>query len=105
MRNALGVITVLFVASFGFLAQTELPQQGDCALQAAAVEVQADFAPAQAPAVFESLGQDVVLTVLPSCFSVEGTSCSIPGTLKRCQWQPGEPELCVCQSNHTWHCG
>lgn len=42
---------------------------------------------------------------LPSCWTIQGTSCSTPGAWIRCQWQPGEPEVCVCQQNHTWQCG
>ena len=41
----------------------------------------------------------------PSCQSVHGTFCSSPGTLFFwCQYQYGEPEVCLCQSNHTWRC-
>lgn len=43
---------------------------------------------------------------LPSCFLLEDTYCSTPGLPGiRCMWQPGEPGICFCQSNHTLRCG
>ena len=42
---------------------------------------------------------------LPNCSVFQGKPCSSPGAWVRCQWQPGEPEICICQASLTWHCG
>lgn len=48
---------------------------------------------------------------LPSCFDIEGTSCTSSGVPVRCMWQEdipgqqgGEPGICFCQNN-TMICG
>lgn len=43
---------------------------------------------------------------LPSCSSIDGTSCSAPGgPLARCyNYQYEEPGVCQCQANLTFSC-
>lgn len=45
-----------------------------------------------------------LVAALASCWNFDGNSCSTPTTRIRCQWQPYEPGICVCQGNNTWIC-
>jgi len=40
----------------------------------------------------------------PSCYTVHGTSCSVVGSKKICQWSQFEPDVCVCQEDLLWQC-
>lgn len=48
------------------------------------------------------------LTGYASCDSLDGTSCSAPGTSRRCYLLPAcycEWSVCRCESaTNTWHC-
>lgn len=38
------------------------------------------------------------------CSDRDGQSCTTPGAKASCYWVPGEPGICVCQSNYVWTC-
>lgn len=113
MRMTLAILTLLSLAALPALAQTpDAP---------AAVTVAAAESPAPSPSNTEEptpeadacpsaqelLGTPVapIEVALPPCSSYQGGSCSTPTTKLRCQWAPYEPGLCVCGSDHIWHCG
>jgi hypothetical protein len=93
-------------------------------LPAAAPATAAPVAPAACalPAAASSEAGDALSALLPdptpvctfcnlsgyvNCESTDGTSCSSPGTHKRCYINPPcacEWGICQCQADNTWHC-
>ena len=106
MQKILAVIAVCSLAALPLLVRAdvavkiELPEPAVTAVQA---EAQACSAVAVGLPV-ENFGLPVLQPRfgLPHCSVYQGNSCS--GGWVMCQWQPGEPEICICTSG-TWQCG
>lgn len=112
MRRSLTLLAVLSILSLPALAQAA-DGPGASLVEPAAAEQSVE---APAVALEQGACQDPAITIpaltqadfqemaFPSCWQVDGSYCSNPGSWTRCQWTPYEPEICVCQSNHTWQC-
>ena len=99
MKNAWIVVVLAFLSTFPALAQERSTPDADCQH----VETVDEVTPTPSPhTAAEDVDEPVAQT---SCSSLDGTACSAPGFLVRCEWAPGEPGVCVCGSDGFWNCG
>ncbi len=103
MRKALFVIGVLSLLGGSLLLGAQTVEETSAipaAMPTAALSGPSCLAPAALP--FQDTAH--YWGGLPRCSRKNGTWCSSPGSLSRCELAPGEPEICVCQSSNTWLC-
>lgn len=113
MRKSLTVLALLSMVALPAFAQasvpggTELPEgeTTDEVTPAPPAATTAGASASQSPAEGAEEAFEPQPTALPPCSLLVGTACTPPGSTAWCQWRPGEPELCTCESDGVWHCG
>jgi len=119
MKKTLTVLALLSMAALPALAQAPVPSgddspEGNRIDEAASATASVLATDPQEPLADPIEGAvapgaegafEPLPTALPPCSLIVGTACTPPGSTAWCQWRPGEPELCTCESDGVWHCG